>query len=100
MLIAHESGDKKQWFGELGIDLRKPGGPADVYFHENHHTLDILDDELVKEGPQKAILTPLLNQLPVAIIMDAQRTQVLKTVPLSPGVTADNITEYVRQTGG
>lgn len=101
ILIAHESGDKASWFGQLTAELRKPGSNADSYLKANGHSLAILDDELIRESKGwNAIVGNKLDQLPRLFIIDPTTNAILFEQVIANGTTADNITERIRESGG
>jgi hypothetical protein len=100
VIIAHESADKEMWFGDLIVDLRKPGTAASEYFKGKGHQLEIMDDELLLKSKWSQYVAGRLGTLPVMFVLDANTKELLKTVPITSATTADNITERVRETGG
>ena len=104
VLIVHEDEDDSTNFGGQVVKLRV--GTSAEYLLAKGHTLQILsDDSLDMLGNKAPILTKHSSAirkagLPALLILDARTDKVLKTLRLGKGWTADNVIEYIRQTGG
>lgn len=105
VLIVHESQDATPQLKGQFVLLRKD--PAASYLKAGGHLLLIWDDDLADgDDANKADLlakyAPAIQQvgLPALLIIDKKTGEVLHSERIQPGMTADNITERLRQHGG
>lgn len=100
VLIVHESADKTPEFGEMIVELRKPGTDAAEDIKAKGHELLVLDDELLGESKWNAVIGSQVTQTPMLFVIDPRTNAILFKTAIPTGYTADNVTERIRETGG
>lgn len=100
VVIAQATEHEDPELDRVIVQLRKPGGPGQSFLAKAGHTLDVLDDELIRKSKWNSLLGSKLNNLPKLFIIDPQTNAILFEQTIANGTTADNIIERIRETGG
>lgn len=104
VLIVHETQDDTPDFSRVLVQLRS-GTEAD-YLKKQGHKLYILDDDTRDTNGQKPGVLEKYDSdiqsvgLPAMLVIDPKTEKLIKSRRLQEGVTASNVTEYIRQAGG
>jgi len=100
VVIAQATENENPELDRVIVQLRKPGSSGQSFLTKAGHTLDALDDELIRKGKWNSLLGPKLNGQDQLFIIDPQTNAILFEQTIANGTTADNIIERIRETGG
>lgn len=100
VVIAQATEHEDPELDRVIVQLRKPGSPGQSFLAKAGHTLDVLDDELIRKSKWNSLLGSKLNNLPKLFIIDPQTNAILFEQTIANGTTADNLVERIRESGG
>ncbi len=100
VVIAQATEHEDPELDRVIVQLRKPGSTGQSFLAKAGHTLDILDDELIRKSKWNSLLGSKLSNLPKLFVIDPQTNTILFEQTIANGTTADNIIERIRETGG